>query len=229
MSLATLKQLGLANAASYALARATARVRWAEWHRAHVVAVPRSGMPAMPRGFAVRSLDAVELARHTIDITVDQQAERFAQGIDCLAAFNANGDLTGVIWLCAHGCSEGDILLHTTPPPGAAWDTGMWIRPDHRMGRTFQALWAAVGEWLGERGLTWTISAIADYNVASMGAHARMGLIIIGRMGGLRLGRWQYVWVKDGPAGLVRPPQRVRWQVPPLPAAPASQPPSLAA
>ncbi len=223
-SLTTFKQLGLASSASYALARLTAHVRGAEWHRAHVVAIPRSGMPPMPRRFTVRRVTLADLAAQPIDISPEQQAARLAQGIECLAAFNADGALTGVVWLCAHGCSEGDIALHTTPPPGAAWDTGMWIHPDHRMGRTFQALWAAVGEWLAARGLAWSISAIADYNVASMGAHRRMGLIVIGQMGGLRLGPWQYVWVRGGPRGWVRAPRRLRWRVPAMAALTAPAP-----
>lgn len=231
--LVTIKSLGFTGAASYAFGRFATGVRVASWHRAHVVAVPRARLPRMPRGFMVRPLTASELAFHSVDVTPAQQAERFRQGIECLGAFNGDGLLTGLVWMTDRGCTEGDLALFSAPPAGAAWDTGMWIHPDHRMGRTFQALWAGVGEWLDARGLDWSCSAIADYNISSMGAHQRLGLQVISRITALRIGYWQWIAVGDSGWRFVRMPNILRWQVPPpqMNSSDSNQaaPPSLAA
>lgn len=232
--LGNLQLLGLIGAASYALARFAVHFQIFSWHRAFVVAIPRTGMPRPPRGFVVRPISAAELAAMPIDITPQQQAERFAQGIECLGAFNGTGDLTGVVWLTAHPCSEGDVALTLCPPANGAWDTGMWIHPDHRMGRSFQALWAGVAAWLEARGLDWSYSGIADYNLGSQGAHRRLGMVVVGKITALRIGRWQLIAVGDHGWRLVRSPRHLDWQVPaiaePRPDADAAlEAPSLAA
>jgi hypothetical protein len=218
---ANLQLLGVIGAASYAMARLMVHSRALSWHRAFVVAVPRSGMPKMPRGFTVRSVSADELAQLEVDVTVEQQAERFAQGIDCLGAFNADGILTGVVWMSAGPLSEGDVALVLRPPADAAWDTGMWIHPDHRMGRTFQALWAGVAHWLAERGRDWSFSAIADYNLGSMGAHKRLGMVQAGKIVALRIRSWQWIAVGDARWRFVRPPERVTWDIAAIAAPPS--------
>lgn len=215
-ALTTFKLLGLATVASYALARLAVRLRVMSWHRAFVVAVPRHRMPAMPRGFVVREVGIDELLRWPIDVTPAQQEARFAQGIACLAAFNSAGELTGVVWMSDRGCTEGDVALLTRPPEGGAWDTGMWIDPEHRLGRSFQALWAGVAAWLDARGLTASYSAIADYNVGSLGAHRRLGMERLGRITALRIGQWQWITAGSRRWNLVRPGQLHTWQVPPM-------------
>lgn len=221
--LANLQMLGVISALSYAAARLLAHSGVVSWHRAFVVAVPRSRTPAMPRGFTVRSLNRDDLAQHAIDATPEQQALRFDQGIECLGAFNADGMLTGVVWMSADPLSEGDMALLLCPPANGAWDTGMWIHPDHRMGRTFQALWAGVGQWLAARGRDWSFSAIADYNLGSMGAHKRLGMVETGKIVALRIRGWQWIWAGKAGWRFVREPARTVWQIPPLAA-----PPSLA-
>ena len=228
-ALTTIKILGLIGAASYALARLTVLLGVISWHRAIVIAVPQDRMPAMPRGFTVREVDAAELARWTIDVTPEQQAARFVQGITCLGAFNRDAILTGVVWVTATGCSEGDVALLTNPAADGAWDTGMWIHPEHRLGRTFQALWAGVGAWLGARGLNASYSAIADYNINSLRSHRRLGMVRVSKITALRIGRWQWIAAGSQPWRMVRPGNRIEWQVLPIAAGtPIALAPSLA-
>jgi hypothetical protein len=91
------------------------------------------------------------------------------------------------------------------------------------MGRTFQALWAGVGHWLAERELDWSFSAIADYNLGSMGAHKRLGMVQAGKIVALRISSRQ--WIAAGKSGwrFVREPARTEWHIPAL-----ATPPSLA-
>jgi hypothetical protein len=192
-SYTALKILGAASVASYVVARIAVRAGWLGWHRQHIIAVPRAALPTMPRGFVVRELGPEDLSLHRIDADAGVQQARFAAGLICLGVFNARELLIGVVWLSGHGGREAGIPLDLMPPEGAGWDTGMWIHPDHRLGRGFAALWAGVGEWLDGRGLTWSYSAIADYNVASLTAHRRLGAVEISTFIAVRLGRWQWV------------------------------------
>lgn len=231
-ALTTIKLLGLVGVASYAAARLAVRLRLVAWQRAHVVAVPRHALPAMPRGFSVIELDAKALAQRPIDIGVAQQAARFAQGMRCLGAFTATDQLAGVIWVSAGPCTEGELPLRFHPPAGCGWDTGMWVHPDHRLGRAFAALWAGVGAWMNTRGLEWSASSIADYNLTSLAAHRRLGMAELGRFVALRVGRWYWIAAGPAPWRLALPGQIIDWPVPAPTAATASigqAAPSLAA
>ncbi len=215
-ALATIRQLGPLSAASYALARAAGRVPGAGWTRAHIVAVPRAALPAMPAGFGVRAVSARQLADHAIDVDAPVQAARFAAGLTCLAAFNRRGALVGVVWLTAGPACEAAVPVRFLPPPGAAWDTGMWVHPDHRMGRAFAALLAGMGAWLDIHRLAWSISSIADYNHGSLAAHRRLGMRPIGVVAALRLGPVQ--WASGGGWWrLVGRGRTIDWQLPTLP------------
>ena len=87
-------------------------------------------------------------------------------------------------------------------PAGTAWDTGMWVHPDHRLGRAFSALVAALGEWMGRQGVAGSYSRIADYNLASLTAHRRLGARMLGHFGVLKVGNWQ--WCAQGRPRLIR-------------------------
>ncbi len=213
-ALTTIKLLGLVGVASYAAARLAVRLRLVAWQRAHVVAVPRHALPAMPRGFSVIELDAQALAQRPIDIGVEQQAARFARGMRCLAAFTGAHELAGVVWVSGGPCTEGELPLRFHPPVGCGWDTGMWVHPDHRLGRAFAALWAGVGAWMDLRALEWSASSIADYNLTSLGAHRRLGMVTLGRFVALRVGRWHWVAAGDKPWRLASPGKIIDWSVP---------------
>ena len=188
--LGSLKALGLTTTLSYAAARAVANRGRIAYHRYCIVAVPGSGMPAMPRGLDVRPVAAAELKTFVIDATLSVQQARFDQGLACLGAFEA-GDLVGVNWLTRGHFDEDEVHVRYVLPDDAAWDTGLWIRPDRRLSRAFAALWAGSAAWLAAHGLERSLSRIADYNLASLNSHRRMNGRTLGTMTVLRVGGTQ--------------------------------------
>ena len=193
-ALQTLQILGVAGVASYALARAAVRSGLLAFYRYAIVATPQPSLPAMPRGYAVRPLSAAELAGHSIDAPPTVQADRFAQGMTCLAAFNRKEQLVGVTWLIEGGLIEDDVRVLFEVPENCCWDTGLWIAPAHRLSRAFAAIWAGTAEWMVERGLTHSVSRIADYNLASILSHRRMGAVTLGHHSFMKIAGWQYSW-----------------------------------
>ncbi|MGL5838885.1 MAG: hypothetical protein ACRCY3_10335 [Sphingorhabdus sp.] len=192
-SITTLQMLGLAGILSYAAARFATKAGVLGYNRYALVAVPVSGMPKMPRGFRVEALSPDVLASIEIDVSPEVQSGRFAQGLSCLGAFNAKNELVGVNWIGLAPFIEDEVHVRFSLPQGTAWDTGLWVRPDHRMGRAFATLWAGTAGWLSERGCFWSISRIADYKLQTIQSHNRMNAVIIGHITVMRLFRWQYM------------------------------------
>ena len=188
----TIQMLGLIGAASYLAARVARGSGWAAFHRYAIVAQPRLALPPMPRGFTVRALGAEELAVHRVDATPQVQTRRFAEGLTCLASFDAKQRLTGLVWLREDRHDEDEVAVRFLLPDGCCWDTGLWIAPQFRMGRSFAALWAGAGEWMDARGLTHSLSRISDYNLPALLAHKRMGARVLAHRSFLRLGKWQW-------------------------------------
>lgn len=179
--------LGLATALSYAAARTGTVSKLFGWHRYRIVSVPVAGMPIMPRGHTVRWLEAGELARHAIDVDARVQMVRFAAGLSCIAAF-AGEELVGVNWLGTEHYEEDEVRVRYVLPANSAWDTGLWVVPERRLGRAFAAVWAGTAEWLREHGLTRTMSRIADYNTASLQSHWRMDAVEVAKLAVLSIG-----------------------------------------
>lgn len=186
----TLKVLGPVTALSYATARIAARLPGLSWHRYVLISVPLAGMPKMPRGYGVREIAADELKTFVIDAGIEVQADRFARGLICLGAFDGDA-LIGVNWLGVERFDEDEVDVRFLLPADAAWDTGLWIRDDRRLGRGFAALWAGTGAWLAARGLARSMSRIADYNLASLNAHRRMAGVTLGHVTAAGIGGWQ--------------------------------------
>lgn len=191
-ALQTLQLLGLAGVASYALGRMAIRSGMLIYYRYAIVATPRDAMPAMPPGYTVRPLGPDELSCHAIDAPARVQADRFAQGMTCLGAFNKAGTLVGVTWLAPGGLVEDDVNVRFAVPDGCCWDTGLWVVPRYRLSRAFAALWAGTAEWMAARGITHSYSRIADYNIPSITAHRRMGALTLGHHIFFKVGRWQF-------------------------------------
>lgn len=185
--------LGLAGLLSYAVARLATKAGVVGYSRYTLVAVPVSGMPKMPRGYRVEPISPAALAELTIDANVEEQARRFAQGLTCLAAYNARDEFVGVTWVGTGPFDESMVHLRFVVPDTAIWDTGLWIHPDHRLGRAFAALWAGTAEWMKARGRIWSMSWIADYNLPSLLSHRRMNSAIVGHITTVRFFRWQYM------------------------------------
>jgi hypothetical protein len=194
--------LGLAGIASYAAARLAAKAGVLGYNRYSLVAVPVTGMPRMPRGFYVQPLDTAALEHHEIDASPEVQATRFAQGLTCLGAFNARDELVGVTWVGTEPFVEDEVHVRFFVPENAGWDTGLWVKPQHRLGRGFAALWAGTADWLQKHGRHWSMSRIADYNLPSILSHKRMGAVTVGHITAIRFFRWQ--WMADGRPRMVR-------------------------
>lgn len=188
----SLKTLGMGTALSYGAARLTNNVPWLGYHRYRLLAVPRAGMPKMPGGYRALTLSARDLADHAIDVDNSVQAARFAQGMVCIGAF-AGAALCGVNWLTTGSFDEDEVRVRYVLPPGAAWDTGLWIPPERRMSRAFAALWAGSAAWLADHDLNWSVSRIADYNLSSLNSHRRMQAVDIKRLLALRVGNMQII------------------------------------
>ena len=187
----SLKVIGMAGLASYAVAYACARRRHVAYHRYKLIRIAAAALPDMPRGYSARALGPTELARHVIDVGPEAQAERFRAGLACLGTFDRAGALVGVVWMARVAHRENDLHVRYVLPDNAAWDTGMWIPEDKRMGRAFAAVSAAIKQWLREHGLDCSMSSIADYNVSSILAHRRLGSVRMRYVTVLRLGRYQ--------------------------------------
>lgn len=186
------KVLGAMGLASYAAAYACVKLRHVSYDRFLLIAVPAGKLPEMPKGYSHRMLGPEELARFTIDIGPEIQAERFAAGMECLAIFDRRGELAGVSWLAKRAYREGHLQVRFQLPDNAAWDTGLWVPEDKRMGRAFAATWAAIRHWLQREELDWTLSSIADYNIPSILSHRRLGARTLGHVVVVRIGRWQF-------------------------------------
>lgn len=186
------KVLGAMGLASYAAAYLCVKLRGVSYDRFMLVAVPAADLPAMPKGWTYRMLAPEDLARIAIDVGPQIQAQRFAAGMECLAVFDRKGDLAGVSWLARDAYRERHLEVRFQLPANAAWDTGLWVPQDKRMGRAFAATWAAIRAWLEHEGLDWTLSSIADYNIPSILAHRRLGAKVLGHVVVVRIGRRQF-------------------------------------
>lgn len=201
-SASTIQLLGVAGLLSYAAARFAARAGMLGYNRYSLVAVPIQGMPKMPRGFRVEAVDANALAQHAIDASREVQAARFAQGLVCLGAFNAKNELVGVNWVGCGPFVEDEVHVRFSVPCDAGWDTGLWVRPEYRLGRGFSALWAGTADWLRGQRRSWSMSRIADYNLPSILSHKRMGAVTVGHITAVRFYKWQ--WMAEGRPRIVR-------------------------
>ena len=186
--ISTLRTLGPVGFIAYAAGRALDPVPGIAFRSYRLMAVPRSGMPEMPRGHGARELDAADLVRlaRDLDLPAKTVAYRMAQGMTCLGVFRGERPI-GCTFVTAGAFEEDEVKVRFLPPPGAAWDTGLFVRREDRASRAFAALWAATGEWLGANGLDWSMSRIAQHNLASLHAHRRMNAVEIGRLSALRI------------------------------------------
>lgn len=191
----TFRALGAKGFVSYAVSRAVEPLPGVAYRRYRLVAVPRSGMPPMPRGHVVRMLDLAELRRSAGSLDLDDTVIDFrsGQGMSCLGAFRGDR-LLGVTWIIDQPFDEDEVAVRFVPPPGAAWDTGLYVLPTERGGRAFAALWAGTAAWLAERGLDWSMSRINDYSDNSWRSHQRMGARPIDTLTALRIGDRQWLF-----------------------------------
>lgn len=186
---------------SYHASRFAAALPGCAFHRYALIAVPAARMPRAAGGLwtgvvAPEEAVAADLVGGTA------AAWRAEQGMACVGV-RKGASLVAVTWLTIGNFNEDEVWLRFEPPPGAAWDTGMHIASAARGGRAFAALWAATRDWLEARDRGWSMSRIADYNLPSRRAHARLGGVEVGFVSVARVGSWQWA------TGLVPPIARI--------------------
>jgi hypothetical protein len=176
--------------AAYRARRILGAIPGVAFHRYVLVAVPVAAMPpALSAGLhgAACPPEAAIAAGLTDPVAA---AWRTRQGMDCVGLWRRDV-LIAVTWLGEGAFDEDEAWLTFKAPAGEAWDTGMQIAEGARGGRAFAALWAATRGWAQARGIGWSVSRIADYNIVSRRAHARLGAVEVGRVSVLRVGDWQ--------------------------------------
>ncbi|MFD2367906.1 hypothetical protein [Pseudoduganella sp. GCM10020061] len=193
----TLRQLGLADACWYALARGVARISRGHWslYKYRFVAQPVTTRPLC--GNRGRSVDV-----RTEGPGIDPQqfrrraevlSQRFAQGAQCLAAYVA-GRLAGYLWYCVGPYREDEVRASFVPGSAdAAWDFDVQVFSEHQLGFAFARLWDEANRRLHAAGIRWSISRISAFNPGSRAAHARLGAVEIGSAVFLRCGGWQWM------------------------------------
>lgn len=181
--------------AAYVASRAAAQIPGVAFRSYTLLAVPRTGMPDLPRGYTVTELEAAALVDHAavLELPLAAIEHRTGQGMTCLAAMR-NGELIGVNFVTTTGFDEDEVAVRFVPPAGAAWDTGLYVRAEYRGTRAFAALWAGTASWMAARGLDWSLSRIARNNLPSIAAHARMGGVVVGELNALRFRRHQWLF-----------------------------------
>ena len=125
---------------------------------------------------------------------------RLAQNGIAVGAFR-NDTLIGVIWYTLGGYIEDEVRAVYRPIPEgqAAWDFGVQIVPEYRLGRTFFTLWSAATESMRTRGCHYTLSRINASNTASVRAHRRLGAVPIGHASFVTIGSWQIACCTHSP------------------------------
>lgn len=146
----------------------------------------------MPRGYTVIEAREAQLNPDILGASAEAIAYRQSMGCTCLVALDSKQQAVGAIWITDHPFHEDEADLRYVPGSEMAWDLGLYIVPEYRLGRTFAALWAGVGAWMDQRALKWSCSRITDYNLESRAPHARLGAKVIGTVWAFSLSHWQW-------------------------------------
>ncbi|MCG8503949.1 MAG: hypothetical protein MI755_05035 [Sphingomonadales bacterium] len=133
-------------------------------------------------------LEALGLEQEVLDF-------RFNQGAICFGAVREE-ELIGAVWFALGPFDEDEARCRYIPLPEdrTAWDFGVFVAPEHRLGLTFHRLWQEVFRYLAARDRNWSLSRISAYNPGSLASHERLGSRYLGKARFLRLGRVQVMW-----------------------------------
>lgn len=149
--------------------------------------------PSLPRAFEPLWCreDAPPVAALWPDLSV--RAHRFEQGAECLVLRLA-GEIVGGLWVTFSDFTEDEVRAQYRLSHGWGWDFGLFIPEQHRGGRVFAAIWAAVRARLEVEGRPGTLSRIGDSAAQSLKAHARLGARYGGSAVFLSWGTRQWCW-----------------------------------
>jgi len=141
----------------------------------------------------VRQLQSDDPVVEQLDLTKDVLDFRFGQDAVCLGAFQKDQPI-GNMWFCVDRYEEDEVRCSfvTLPAGEGVFDFGFYIRPEHRLGLAFVALWDYANEYLRERGIRNSFSRVSRFNLISRTVHShlkwrRLGRVLFLRLPGLQL------------------------------------------
>lgn len=181
------REFGLFGGLLYALDRVLARMSPAlRLYFYEIMVQPISDKALVPSRFTKR-LEIREIKRGDPEVNLmparmEIKESRFAQDALCLGAFR-NGQLIGYIWFCFRAYEEDEVrcTFVLTPQHETVFDFDLYVFPEQRMGLAFVGLWDAANQFLHARGIRYTFSRLARYNLASRRAHKHLGCEVVGR------------------------------------------------
>lgn len=217
---ALVREAGWRAGMTHAADRLLRQLGWGHVHHYLFLAQPLAGQAAgqaKSRHFTVRPLEAADPALNSLPLDRAVLDYRFGQQAAATGAFDG-ARLAAVVWYTPGPYEEDEVRAHYTPLPAgrAAWDFGVYVAPDYRVGRAFASVWAGAAAAMRQRGIDWTLSRVNVINAASVAAHRRLGAVVIGRAVFMRLGRvqiavsncWPWLHMGCGPGS--RPRYRLR-------------------
>ena len=157
----------------------------------------------MDRRFLARNLTCRILQDHDFDLLPDQQSAleyRISQNAIAVGAF-VDDSPVATLWYTLGAYVEDEVRAMYTPLPAgqAAWDFGVEVAPQFRVGRTFFTLWAAAMDTMSARGCKFSFSRINAVNTASVQAHKRLGAMTIGHANFVIIGNLQIAYSSHTP------------------------------
>jgi hypothetical protein len=148
----------------------------------YFLAMPTQYLPAIPKGFAWSIVENPNTLNYDWGAPPAICAQRIQVGAICLAVYknNSESELTaqnyrGVLWLVPNMFPEDEAPLVYHYGQDYCWDMGLYIPPDFRMTRAFQALWGGASEYMQAKGYKASLSRVSSYNLASLRPHLAMG------------------------------------------------------
>lgn len=211
--LQTAAELGAANTAWYALARAL-RIVGCGLQRYLFLAqrVAAQPMRRTAGSIAVREMTPSDMLPAAYPRPAQVVQARFRQGGCNIAAWKGE-ELAGILWYQLGAYEEDEVRArYCLPCPASCWDYDVFVQPHLRLGTAFCRLWDDAHQRMRARGIRWSCSRISAFNPASLRAHQRIGTVMLGSASFITAGRWQlmlatcppYVHLSGSPAARPR-------------------------
>jgi GNAT superfamily N-acetyltransferase len=192
------RELGLLDAALYAIARALGgitrgRARLVKYYITMQPVAETELTPARRgRQIEVREASPAEALALPVERPRTVIEARLRHGGRCLTARKA-GQLVGFQWFTLEDYPEDEVrcLFRLAASDRCAWDYDIFVVPEFRTQPVFSRLWDHCNGLLRQAGACWSLSRINAFNPGSRKAHERLGAKVIASACFLRVGRLQ--------------------------------------
>ncbi|HWJ06237.1 MAG TPA: GNAT family N-acetyltransferase [Steroidobacteraceae bacterium] len=192
------RELGLLDAALYALARAIGAITRgrARLVKYYITVQPVAATELTParrgRQIEVNEASPAEALALAVERPRAVIEARLRHGGRCLTAHKA-GQLVGFQWFTLEDYPEDDVrcLFRLAPGDLCAWDYDIFVLPEFRTQPVFSRLWDRCNALLRQAGVRWSLSRINAFNPGSRKAHERLGAKVIGSAYFVQAGRLQ--------------------------------------